>query len=138
RPVRGELPGDAAAVLFQDPAEMTAALLLDVARGKALERWWWPCAITDRAALHDLSLAFLRELRHVPAAVAYLIAWGRAEEVALALSPRQARALAARLCGAFGLAELAPHFTSSRPEGSYPPGAAGAAARFDRAGSGQG
>ena len=107
RPVRGDLPDDAAAVLFRDPAEMTAALLVDVARGKAQARWWWRGAAVDAAALRDLSLAFVREPLLVPAAVSYLIAWGRAEEVALALTPRQARGLARRLCSAYGLTRLA-------------------------------
>src|SRR5690606_7630607 len=41
-----------------------------------------------------------------PAAVAYLIDWGRAEQVAISLSARDARMIAVRVCGAFGLTRL--------------------------------
>src|SRR5690554_4321845 len=50
RPVRGDLPSEAEAVLFRDPAEMTASLIWDVARGTAADRWWWQSAIGDPAA----------------------------------------------------------------------------------------
>src|SRR5690606_7801572 len=41
-----------------------------------------------------------------PAAVGYLLAWGKAERVARLLTPAEARTIAERICVAFGLSGL--------------------------------
>ena len=104
--MQGELPADALAVLFSDPGELAAALVWEVANRTAPDRWWWQSLVSDPATLRELPKAFTREPRYIPAAVDHLIAWGRAERVALALTPSQARELAILMCEVYRLDRL--------------------------------
>lgn len=109
RPLRGDVPDAAESVLFEDPAEMTAALLWDVTVQRADRRWWWksllpgPDSVQHGASPVHLSRANLarlmvQESRYVPAAFTYLLAWRRAFDVVMALSPRQAWEVTSALC----------------------------------------
>src|SRR5690606_27615171 len=120
RPARGVLPTSADAVLFADEAEMLACLLLDLAHGRAGERWWWkallralrPVAPPDRAGT-----VLYRKPRLVPPVLALLAAWGRAADVVRRFTPAQALAILHETLAAFevGLGDLRPPVRPAPP-----------------------
>ncbi|HEX8359356.1 MAG TPA: hypothetical protein VF613_04585, partial [Longimicrobium sp.] len=97
RPSRGVVPAEAPAVLFADQAELLAAFARDACAGVAGTRWWWMAVARGLGGSIDSLVAlWLRDPRHVPAAVEHLAGWGEAERVMAALAPAQA----ARILGA--------------------------------------
>lgn len=97
RPSAGVIPADAPAVLFADQAELLAAFARDACAGVAGARWWWATVARGLGGSIDALVAlWLRDPRHVPAAVEHLAGWGQAERVMAALAPAQA----ARILGA--------------------------------------
>lgn len=102
RPSRGVVMGDADAVLFADEAEMVAALALDLARGRAGDRWWWsvPLRSLRGAGARQLPRLLAERARHLPAVFNYARAWDADLEIARALAPEDALRLLDELCAA--------------------------------------
>jgi hypothetical protein len=102
RPSRGVLPADAPAVLFADQAELLAAFARDACAGVAGARWWWTTVARGLGVSIDALVAlWLRDPRHVPAAVEHLAGWGEAERVMAALAPAQAVRILSAVAHAF-------------------------------------
>jgi hypothetical protein len=102
RPSRGMLPADAPAVLFADQAELLAAFARDACAGVAGARWWWTTVARGLGGSIDALVAlWLRDSRHVPAAVEHLAGWGEAERVMAALAPAQAARILSAVAHAF-------------------------------------
>ncbi len=101
RPVRGDVPPDADAVVFADEAELLACLALDLARGLA-RRWWWRhLRLRDAhspAAL--LEQVFAQYVVHVPAAFDLLCGTGAIDEVIASLTADAARRTLVRIATA--------------------------------------
>ncbi|HEX8212589.1 MAG TPA: hypothetical protein VF584_20595 [Longimicrobium sp.] len=107
RPSRGVLPADAPAVLFADQAELLAAFARDACAGVAGARWWWTTVARGLGGSIDAVVAlWLRDPRHVPAAVEHLAGWGEAERVMAALAPAQAARILGAVAHAFELRGL--------------------------------
>ncbi|HYH82811.1 MAG TPA: hypothetical protein VEX86_23660 [Longimicrobium sp.] len=107
RPSRGVLPADAEAVLFADQAELLAAFARDACAGVAGARWWWNTLARGLGAPADaLATLWLREPRHVPAALEHLAGWGEAGRVAASLSPVHAARILGAVARAFELPGL--------------------------------
>jgi hypothetical protein len=103
RPASGAVPAGAQAVLFMDPAEMLAVLALDARAGRVHARWWWS-ALFRSAYDHDmLASVWVREARHVPAALAWLDARGQADAVVASLTQVQVRHVTLAVAAAFEL-----------------------------------
>jgi hypothetical protein len=113
RPAAGPVPASAPAVLFLDPAELLACLARDALSGVVADAWWWRAWLraTGRSTHERLLETWIREARHVPAAMAVLQTCGLASRLAGALSPREARTLFIAVTEAYdvpGLAAPAP------------------------------
>lgn len=108
RPWTGSVPPSAPAVFFADPAEMLAALALDAVAGIVRTRWWWAALLRAPGERGPAALAraWIREARHVPAALAMLERRRALADVSRALSPVEAGAVLEAVMVAFGLTEL--------------------------------
>jgi hypothetical protein len=95
----GDVPADADAVIFADEAEWLACLLLDVARGRVLERWWW-CGVRPSVA-GTRGQAIVRHLiarrRVAAAAVAHLASWAVLRDVAACIDDADTRTLVSEI-----------------------------------------
>jgi hypothetical protein len=113
RPARQPVPAGAAAVVFDDEAEMLACLARDVALGRAAEHWWWrfggPAGGTvARSGGWSVAAVLAAEPRLVPAVLAILAAAGDVALVLRAVAPAEADALTEGVCAALGVASPAP------------------------------
>jgi hypothetical protein len=120
RPSRGVLPADAPAVLFADQAELLASFARDACAGVAGARWWWATVARGLGGSIDALVAlWLRDPRHVPAAVEHLAGWGEAERVMAALAPAQAARILGAVAHAFevrGLFAPPPSYVAAHGE----------------------
>jgi hypothetical protein len=120
RPSRGVLPADAPAVLFADQAELLASFARDACAGVAGARWWWTTVARGLGGSIDALVAlWLRDPRHVPAAVEHLAGWGEAERVMAALAPAQAARILGAVAHAFevrGLFAPQPSYVADQGE----------------------
>jgi hypothetical protein len=109
RPAEGPVPPSAEAVVFLDPAELLACLARDCLLGTVSVNWWWQAWLraSGRSTLELVLDAWIREARHVPAAVVALHDRRLAPAFVRALSARQARALFVALAEAYEIPALA-------------------------------
>jgi hypothetical protein len=79
RPRRGRVPSDAAALVFEDPAEWLACGVADGLQG-GRDGWWWPPALRRSRpgsfAGAPLTEALRGEAARVPAVLDHLVRWG--------------------------------------------------------------
>jgi hypothetical protein len=103
----GRLPPRADSVLFADPAELIACLVLDKTRGAAAGRWWWEHVSALLPTLGAFAAAPARVLaataRELPAVFAVLDGWRAAGEVGAALDGQGTRAVLDALARAYAL-----------------------------------
>ncbi len=118
RPALGPVPPSAPAVVFLDPSELLACLARDLIAGDLGGAWWWQAWLraSGQLTLDRVVDAWVREARHVPAAVARLHARGAASTFAAALTPRHARALFVALAEAYEVPSLAAPVLPARTE----------------------
>ena len=97
---RGRLDASAAAVLFDDEAQLIACLLVDRAHGGTASAWWWALLLPRLnlppagaiGAPHDLAAILVARPREAPAALAIVVRWGEAAAVARAVTAAGATA----------------------------------------------
>jgi hypothetical protein len=100
----GAPPNAAEAVLFLDRAELLAWLAMDVAAGRAGQRWWWsrlapPLRVPTRSQLGQVLSS---EILFLPAVIAQLCRQGQAAPVLELLDDGDARALTGAVVAAHG------------------------------------
>jgi hypothetical protein len=106
RPVRGRVPAEAEAVLFEDESEWLAALGLACARREAWSHWcWreWHKADAAIAPTRALVRGWAESPRFIPAALVRLARWGEAARVLGSLQPAESGALLSALRSEFQL-----------------------------------
>ncbi len=117
RPARGPVAESADAVYFADRAELLACLAVDIAHGRAGQRWWWRALLRKEApgapAPRRLAALLEAEPRYVPAALDHLRQWRRLRTVVRAIGPTDAERILRRISDAFGMGEAIP--TASPP-----------------------
>lgn len=128
-PVQGRVPGSAEAVVFANPAEQRACLLLDLARGVAATRWWWqPVFATHAGAIGTSrsipSPALTQEPRELPGAMAFLAEWNALSAVLEAVDASDAPAVLSAVAAAYGVSVSASSLSGTVPTGrpDAPPG----------------
>jgi hypothetical protein len=94
--------------VFLDPAELLACLARDFLLGDVAANWWWQAWMqaSGRSTLQLVLDAWLREARHIPAAMARLQHQTLAFRFASALSATEARTLLVAVAHAFELPAL--------------------------------
>jgi hypothetical protein len=117
RPAAGPVPASATAVVFLDQAELIACLARDFLLGGLAANWWWQAWLqaTGRSTLQLVLDAWLREARHIPAAMARLQRQTLAFRFAASLSEQQARTLLVALADAYELPALIASPPAPRP-----------------------
>jgi hypothetical protein len=129
------VPPSADAVVFLDPAELLACLARDFLLGAVAGTWWWQAWLqaSGRSTLELVLDAWIREARHIPAAMAALDSHGLAARFAGALSPREARTLFVAMVDAYELPSLGAPTPSAQTPMVTPLGAQPVADRGSRA-----
>jgi hypothetical protein len=84
RPFRDAVPADAAAVIFEDEAELLACLARDWREGRGTT-WWWMGLLGQPPSADLVRRVFLENPGFVPAAIEILLEAGRAIEFIRAL-----------------------------------------------------
>jgi hypothetical protein len=126
RPAREAVGADAAAVVFADEAELLAALALDLAAGRAGDRWWWRgLAGSLRPGPHAPGVLLASRAKWVPGALAELARQGRAAELVGALPASDALAVLSAVAAAHGATEIVRALSGPPREPSPPETAAG-------------
>jgi hypothetical protein len=108
RPAGGAAFDSADAVVFHDRAELLACLARDFINGRLSGCWWWRAWLRATvSSLDEVVAAWLREARHIPAAVYTLQRAGAAVTLARTLSTAHAQILVAAMAEAYEAPALA-------------------------------
>ncbi|HVG34269.1 MAG TPA: hypothetical protein VM911_14460 [Pyrinomonadaceae bacterium] len=120
RPVRGHVPLEAEALLFQDTGEWLACFGVAVERRSVERHWCWQASLGTGLAVSSsqaLVRVWSQTARFIPAAIAQLARWGVSAQVLQTLQPDEADLLLAALSVEFAL----PRFNTSGDARSLPP-----------------
>jgi hypothetical protein len=105
----GPVPTGANAIRFNDQSELLACLARDFVLGDVPANWWWQTWLRakGRSTLESVLDAWLRDARHIPAAMAALHRGRLAEHFARVLAPRGSRSCSPRHGRGYDLSPLA-------------------------------
>jgi hypothetical protein len=106
RPAHGPVPANADAVLFRDPAEWLACLVLDVVGGRFGDAWWWSALRRRSTAREAVASAWRASPEHVPDAVRLLAQAGASAQLSSFMRGRAARVLLTAVADVHALAIL--------------------------------
>jgi hypothetical protein len=106
RPLEGNVPLDADAVIFADSAELLACLASDWCAGNGGHHWWWQSLFRSGDIGQLLLPAWLETPEYIPAALHYLAARYKAVPFVQRLSSRDIHTLLQSITRSFALHQL--------------------------------
>lgn len=109
RPVSGQVPLSAQAVVFMDRAELLACFALDWLSGSVTQHWWWRTLLRDGGAVHTearVLSAWFDAPEAMPAAFQILATRGASNNFVSHLSTETAQRWVQRIAHVFGMPAL--------------------------------